>query len=92
MEHHRRKKKESKDQKVIEILAIRDELKKDASLAEPADMACKGMYKCSKLADDACLARIKKDLLALKGEKPAKKKGGRARSRSKGRSKSKSRK
>jgi hypothetical protein len=92
MDHHKRKKKESKDQKVIEILALRDDLKKDAAIAEAADMACKGMYKCSKLADDACLARIKKDLLALKNEKPAKKKGGRARSRSRSRSKSKTRK
>jgi hypothetical protein len=88
---HKRKKKVSKDAKVIEILAIRDELKQNPAIAEAADMACKGMYRCSKLVDEPCLTRIKKDLLALKGEKPTKKKGG-GRARSRSRSKSRTRK
>ena len=92
---HKRKKKVSKDKEVVAIIAMRDELKKNPDIAEKADMACKGMYRCSKTADADCLDRIKSDLSKLKSsDKPekaaAKKKGGRAKSRSRSKSRSKS--
>lgn len=85
--------KSDRDPKVIEIKALRDSIQDK----EAANEACKGMYKCAKLADKACLESIIKKLTALKAkeakEKPApQKSGGRSRSRSRKRSKSRSKK
>lgn len=98
-------KKESNDPMVKKIIAMRDSLLKTHEDKEAVGMACKGMYKCSKLADQKCLDGIMKKLETLAAGKSASKKGvaggkrrrsrskskSRSRSRSKSRSKSKSR-
>lgn len=81
--------KVSKDPMVVKILALRDKLIKEGHDAEKVGMACKGMYKCSKLADASCLDKIHKALEAMKGKKGGRK--SRSRSRSRGRTKRRSR-
>ena len=51
-------KKESKDPLVNKIIALRDKLSTTEKKKEDANMACVGMYKCSKLADKPCLDKI----------------------------------
>lgn len=101
----KRKKKESNDPLVKEIISLRDSFGKSPEEKEAAGMACKGMYKCSKLADRPCLDRIINSLKQLhlsKGNgaanadakpkplKAAKAVGGKKRSRSKSRGRAKS--
>jgi len=79
-----KKKKGPSTQKANKIVALRDELIAQGKDAEKVGLACKGMYKCDKLADDKCLDGILAKLDAIK-------KGGRARSRSRSKSRSRSR-
>jgi hypothetical protein len=96
----KRKKKGPSNPKAVQIIELRDSLIAQGMDAEKVGMACKGMYRCDKLADEACLDGILEKLNAVKqgggkrrrsksrGSKPATK----ARSRSRSRSKSRSRK
>jgi hypothetical protein len=61
--------KESKDPMVKKILKLRDSLLESYDNKEDVHEACKGMYKCSKLADKECLEGILAKLEALKGKK-----------------------
>lgn len=96
--------KESKDPMVNKILALRDSLLLTHENKEEVGLACKGMYRCSKLADAKCLDGILKKLESMKNngssaasakekpkEKPKdKKKGGAEKKRAKSRSRSRS--
>ena len=91
-----KKKKGPSSDKAKKIIDTRDTLIAKGLNAETVGKACKGMYRCDKLADDKCLD----DILAKLTEigKLAKlteiKKGGssrRAKSRSRARSRSRSR-
>lgn len=71
-----KKKKGPKSEKAQEIVKLRDSLISKGIDAEKVGLACKGMFKCDKLADAACLDKILSNLKAIE------KKGGRARSKS----------
>lgn len=83
-----RKKKGPSTDKAKQIIELRDSLLAKGLDAEKVGMACKGMYKCDKLADDKCLDKILANLSKIE------KSGGgvkRAKSRSRARSRSRSR-
>ncbi len=81
-----KKKKGPSSDLAKKIVELRDSIiAKDEKNREAAGMACKGMYKCDKLADDKCLNGILKKLEAIK------KGGGSRRSRSKTKSRTRSR-
>jgi cell division septation protein DedD len=64
-------KKESNDPLVKKIIKLRDSFT-SAQDKEAANMACIGMYRCSKTVDKPCLDRIIDNLEKIsKGEKPA---------------------
>lgn len=88
------KKKESKDPLVKKIINLRDALNSTPEEKEAANVACKGMYKCSKLADSSCLEAIISKLEKMHNAKTdkVKKTGGRSKSKTRSRSRSKSRK
>ncbi len=81
----RRNKKGPSTDKAKKIIELRDKLIAEGKDAEKVGLACKGMYKCDKLADDKCLDGILAKLDAVK------KGGASRRARSKGRSRSRSR-
>lgn len=98
MEHKKKRSpsKADRDPVIIKVKALRDSI----ADKEAAGEACKGLYKCYKGADKACLERIMKKLNELKakedaGDKKAAAKpkagGGKARSRSRSRGRARSR-
>lgn len=97
-----RPKKGPKTKLAQDIIALRDKLIADGLDSEKVHMACKGMYKCDKLADEKCLKDIMAKLESVKkggaerlnailgGRKPRSKSRGRSRSKKRSKSKSKS--
>ena len=86
-----KKKKGPKQETAKRIIALRDKLIAAGNDPEKVGLACKGMYRCDKEVDAACLNRILASLEAMQaGDKKPKKKGGAARSKSRSRSRSRS--
>jgi hypothetical protein len=78
-----RKKKGPTTETAKAIIVLRDKLIADGNDSEAVGAACKGMYKCDKLADKKCLDGIMEKLKAFKkGGALGGKVGGRTRSRS----------
>ncbi len=71
-----KKKKDPKEKLSKDIISLRDKLLAKAAEKdkESIHMACKGMYKCDKLADENCLKGIMGKLEKLSGDKPSDKK------------------
>jgi hypothetical protein len=80
-------KKGPSSDKAKKILALRDQLIAKGLDAEKVGLACKGMYRCDKLADDKCLSGILAKLEAIQKKGGAV--GGKARARSRSRSRAK---
>lgn len=78
-----KEKRGPKQEEAKAIIALRDKLIEEGKDAEKVGLACKGMYKCDKLADKKCLDKIMSNLQAIK------KGGSRSRSRSRSRPKTK---
>lgn len=88
-----RKKKGPSTEKAKSIISLRDSLIADGKDPEKVGMACKGMYKCDKEADEACLDGIMKKLETIKtGGGSSHRRRSRARVRSTSRTKRKTKK
>lgn len=87
-----KKKKGPSSDKAKKIIELRDALIAEGKDAETVGLACKGMYKCDKLADDKCLDGILAKLKAIKTGGGARRSRSKLKTRSRSRSRSKTRK